>query len=137
MGADLIAYTLVGPPRLRPNKALVKKVLAHAGHVVAAAKQAEADPDFDWDQDKFLKGFDQEVLHEIMDLDPEGTLKDFLSVWEGNARDSTSRDVKLGGKTYRVLTAGDMSWGDEPSGFGYETIRDASRLGILDLLGIE
>jgi hypothetical protein len=137
MGADLIAYTVVGPPKLKPNKALRKKALTRAGHIVAAALQAEKDPDFDWDQDKFLKNFDEQMLPEIASLDPEQTLNDLLSVWEGNARDSTSRVIAFGKKKVRVLTAGEMSWGDEPDGFGYQTLRDSDRLGFFDVLGIE
>ena len=137
MGADLIAYTVVGPPKLKPSKVLRKKALAHAGHVIAAAQQAEKDPDFDWDQDKFLKNFEPEMFSEIASLEAETVLNDLLSVWEGNARDSTSRVIAFGKKKLRVLTAGEMSWGDEPSGWGYQTLRDADRLGLLDVLGIE
>lgn len=137
MGADLIAYTVVGPPKLKPSRVLRKKALANAGHVIAAAQQAEKDPDFDWDQDKFLKNFEPEMFSEIASLEAEQVLSDLLEVWEGGARDSTSRVIAFGKKKLRVLTAGEMSWGDEPEGFGYQTLRDADRLGLLDTLGIK
>jgi len=138
MGADLIAYTVVGPPKLKPSKVLRKKALKRASNIVGAALQSQKDPDFDWDQDKFLKGIQSEDWEAVSTLEPERVLEDLLEIWEGGgARDSTTRVVTIGKQTVRVLTCGDMSWGDEPNGWGYQTLRDADRLGILDALGIK
>ena len=136
MGADLIAYTVYGPTKLKPTKAAIKKALSFAKNVVEAAAQAEKDPDFDWKEDKFIGGFEPEELPDISCLDPKEVLTNVLDLWRGEARDATSRIITVGGKTVRVLTAGDMSWGDEPDGFGYQTLKHAEQLGILKALGI-
>lgn len=139
MGADLIAYTVIGPRKLNPSKALQKKILAHAANVIGAAKQFQKDPDFDWGEDRFIKSFDVEELDEIAVLDAEQVLSDLLALWDGGygIRDATSRTVTIEGKKYLIVTAGERTWGDEPDGTGYCALRDSSRLGMLDLLGVQ
>jgi hypothetical protein len=136
MGADLIAYTVYGPVNLKPSKAVVNKAMTRAKMVLKTVKQAVKDPGFDWDDDKFIGDLVLEDLESIQNLDPKQVLKDLLAVWNGHSRDSTSRTITVGKKTVLVLTAGDMSWGDEPDGFGYQTLKHAEQLGILKALGI-
>lgn len=50
-------------------------------------------------------------------------------------RDTAAREFKIGGKEYTVVCCGDMSWGDEPDGAGYQELKQAFRWGIVQLLG--
>jgi len=50
-------------------------------------------------------------------------------------RDSASRTVKLGGKCWDVVSCGELSWGDEPSGSGYGELKQAFRWGTVQMLG--
>jgi hypothetical protein len=137
MGADLIAYTVVGPVKLKPSKTAIKKALSYANNVVGAARQAGKDADFDWKLgDKFLSRFETEDYAGIASLSPETVLRELISLWKHGSRDSTSRTVTINKKKVMILTAGEASWGDEPGGAGYTTLRDADYLGMLEPLGI-
>ena len=50
-------------------------------------------------------------------------------------RDSASRTVKLGGKTWDIIQAGEMSWGDEPQGTGFQELKLAFRWGVVWMIG--
>lgn len=50
-------------------------------------------------------------------------------------RDSSYRTVKLGKATWMIVTAGEMTWGDEPQGLGYQELKQAYRWGVIPMLG--
>lgn len=141
MGADLITITLVGPVKLKPGKRLTQRILAYAERVVDAAgtiaSAIEHDENWDLVGNKYVGQFDAEDLSAIYVLNPKQVLKDLLNVWEGGPRDVSTREVTLKGTKYRIVVAGDMSWGDLPDGDGFLTLRDADRLGMLDRLGLK
>lgn len=49
-------------------------------------------------------------------------------------RDIATLTQKINGSDVTVFFAGEMSWGDEPDGGGYQLLRALSRLGIGDAL---
>lgn len=65
----------------------------------------------------------------------ESIIEDLFAVWDNGARDSMSRSLP-GDPTQRILACGELSWGDEPDGWGYQTLKKADRAGILDAYGI-
>jgi hypothetical protein len=95
----------------------------------------------------------QEVLEEIMrflgfseqtvdgyETEPlEKFVDSFVGFWNGEeyASDTALRDITLGDRDYRIVFAGEMSWGDEPDGTGYRWMRRAIRTGLTNILGLQ
>jgi len=50
----------------------------------------------------------------------------------GQCRDSNSVQQKINGKFVDIIFAGEMTWGDSPSGTGYHIIELFVRLGFTD-----
>lgn len=138
MGANLVSYMVIGPVKLRAPKALCRKMLKRAEMIVSTANQALKDPGFDWMEDKLIGCFEYEDLNTVACLDPELVLTELMSMWKNNAgfADTNARVANVGKKKLQLLVAGDSSYGDEPDGEGYITLRDADRLGFLKALGI-
>jgi len=74
----------------------------------------------------------------IAGLNPEQVLKDFLDIWHHRerCRDCSYRPLP-GNEKYQVLVAGEMSWGDEPDGWGFQTLKAAGGLGYLKYFGVD
>jgi hypothetical protein len=65
----------------------------------------------------------------------EGIIDNLFALWEGGARDSMSRGLP-GDPSKCILMCGEPSWGDEPEGFGYQTLKMASRAELFEAYGI-
>ena len=71
--------------------------------------------------------------------DPEEFVDEFIHFWdEPCGRDVSCRTfcTKPGGgqKTLvKIVFAGDMSWGDEPEGYGYTTLKTSDMAGLHDI----
>ena len=137
MGADLITYLVTGPVKLKSSKTLRAKILKKAQIIIDAASKAMEDHDFDWQEDKHIGRFEEEDLEALADLDAEQVLANLYELWDGGFRDSSSRVITRYGKRFMVVVAGSETWGDEPDGSGYATLRDSIRLGLLKPLGID
>lgn len=75
---------------------------------------------------EFLVECEEITYPEFLDNDPPyGT----------GYRDSVSRTVRLGGKTWDIISAGELSWGDEPQGKGFQELKLAFRWGVVRMLG--
>ena len=63
-------------------------------------------------------------------------VKEFATAWnEGHFRDLSFRiDPEKPGR--KVVVAGELSWGDEPDGLGYQMLKKAFGLGIAQRLGV-
>ncbi|MEK6883205.1 MAG: hypothetical protein AABY22_26500, partial [Nanoarchaeota archaeon] len=72
---------------------------------------------------------------EIENLDAAQVVDDLLAVWEGNYRDVTSR-LDPDDEEQKIVVAGEMSWGDEPQGGGYQALKYADQTGVLKVFGI-
>lgn len=49
--------------------------------------------------------------------------------------DSASRTVRLGGKCWDIVSAGELSWSGEPQGKGFQELKLAFRWGVVRMLG--
>lgn len=157
MSADLLGYLVKGPRNLDVNKladaiALVK---ARQVEIRAALKKMGLDdteePEAiagrvavtmevdDLLQDllpEFERGLDESDLLAMADQEAEVLVDGLYAFWESGSRDSASR-LDPDDENVALVFAGEMSWGDEPGGSGYETLRDTGRFpGLHDLLGI-
>lgn len=74
----------------------------------------------------------------IAGLDPERVLNDFLDIWhhKEHPRDFSSRPLP-GNEKYQVVVAGEMSSGDEPDGWGFQTLKAAGGLGYMKYFGVD
>jgi hypothetical protein len=71
----------------------------------------------------------QDMIDEIVSLIPMG--RKFLDdiVFEG--RDLSVREIKILGRRYLMIFGGDSTWGDEPEGLAYTTLKDLDKLNLL------
>ena len=153
MGADLIVNIAFGPDKvtLTDEKRdeilkLAKEFVAAAKHAVCAPEDGECDRGSGYiyeeniteDDKKYIESVDVDDLEIASQLDPEKVLNEFLTLWnESGNRDSASRTVMVGDQRFQIITAGDTTWGDEPEGLDYLTIKNARVLGIPCRLGIQ
>lgn len=160
MGADFIGFILVGPKQIRMTEKQLRPAYEQARAVYEFAVKCQEpgfDPEAEIKKDKRLKHLPEWVTddyaEELQDLAaefdaehpmlaPVKAVKTAIDVWNSGARDSQSRllsfdhlltKLKHG---FKILVAGDMSWGDEPDGYGYQTMRKADKLGVLPFLKI-
>lgn len=156
MGADLIGFLVKGPSNITDKRQEAVDFLKNRNNVVrdyidALGKLNEDDAvDYNefFNKDEAILDFLEwrtfdgtheetaELLNELVCQNPEKTVDDFIQFWENGARDATSR-IDPDDKTKVIVFAGEMSYGDEPNGYGYETIRDATYLGLLNFFGIK
>ena len=159
MGADLLGFMVRGPKTL--NIALVepavedltsrKAVLEIAYTSFRDAADAAAQHDDGEDPlmeelydllERLFPEFEvsffgmehMDAIETIIAMSAIELVDNLLYLWAtGSARDCTYRDFE----EQRVMFCGEMSWGDEPDGHGYETLKHAQQLGLLGALGIE
>ena len=64
-------------------------------------------------------------------------IQEFADGWnKGCFRDMAARQDP-DNPARQIVVAGDMSWGDEPDGLGYQLLKKAFGLGIAQLLGVQ
>jgi hypothetical protein len=138
MGADLISWILIGPEKVKLSPGKRKNLLNSCKEIVFAAKMSASGRTLSKKQEKLLEPLDDEYNVEYAaDLEPVKVLDAFLDLWtRAGYRDTSTRAVTLHGEDYQILVAGDTTWGDEPEGGGYQTIKNAGMLGIPYKLGI-
>ena len=107
-------FTSLEEIRSHPEyRSMVQRVLADCGHEV--------------ESDHVFTGTPQDLAKQI---------QEFVAGWnDGQFRDLSYRDdpEKPGRK---VVVAGELSWGDEPDGRGYQMLKKAFGLGIAERLGV-
>lgn len=140
MSSHLSSMIVVGPLKLKLNKAMVAKVIKVAQQVQESFRKAlEGEPDRnDSDQahahDEYLS---RDELEDLIAIKPESALKDLVAVWNyAEEPDVNARDARIKGTKFRIVVAGDTSYGDEPQGDGYRVLLAAERLGMFPLLGL-
>ena len=86
-----------------------------------------ADCDHEVESDHVFAGTPEELAKEV---------QEFVAGWnDGCFRDLAFRiDPEKPGR--KVVVAGELSWGDEPDGRGYQMLKKAFGLGIAQLLGV-
>lgn len=165
MGADLIVFLAKGPTKFGGNqikkaRKRAEEIIKFAGKVCELLQQSNANgdgsPPLTDEEEKFLedalrnpllRGFNsQEQYDNISDCEDKleemaaATAKDevekFATWWEcGGARDTSSR-LDPDDKKQQIVVCGDMSWGDSPQGYGYQTFRYAEWYDIPNSLGV-
>lgn len=152
MGADFIGYLVVGPGELDPGArkgavdqargmlAYVKAV--HGLKTLKARDRArEKYAPFTRHLDHSNTRLDEDIAF-LVGLRAAEIVDDVYGVWAGAGRDNMTRVLShMHGhrlkKPMRIVAAGDMSWGDEPQGYAYQTLKAAEWLGLFPILGLE
>lgn len=67
---------------------------------------------------------------------PTCFLKGFLDFWNRDAPRDTVKRSDPDDPKQQIVVAGEMSWGDEPGGYGYQMLKAADYLQLMPLLGI-
>jgi hypothetical protein len=156
MGADLITYMLVGPNKLVDDPKKREKAILHASRMIAAVTAWQTLHNEHWNNGEVegeieipatlireLKHFGinpttcdiEDYNSGVVGVDATEAVDELIELWNGVGH---YRDVSTRGyRTRQILVAGDMSWGDEPSGRGYQTCKQSERLGLLRFYGIE
>lgn len=155
MGADFISYCVFGPKKLSTSKTVLKKAEKVVKEYVALACELDelVKRGCDSSQGRLERDEADEEVRSLMDKHgiecvedvrwacnyrstPTQFLDEFFDVWNNYSRDSAGRDVP-GRPKQKVWYAGDMSWGDEPDGYGYQTMKKADMCGLLPIFGLE
>lgn len=63
-------------------------------------------------------------------------LKGFLDFWNRDTPRDTVKRTDPDDPEQQIVVAGEMSWGDEPGGYGYQMLKAADYLQLMPLLGI-
>lgn len=137
MGADLLAYVLVGPRNL--DKGLGDSAVSAAQERIDlcikwAGEEKEGMPKEVNEQFNAWELWDDWDVDDVASLDAEESVKEFMELWNGNYRDAASREDP-NDPTRQITVAGEMSWGDEPEG-AYQICKNAVRLGVTDVFEV-
>lgn len=143
MGAEQIGYLLIGPKELSEEaiEKAHKRDFEVANLITAYWRQLEDEEQNNTTLPSLLShlysAFDHPCeLERWEDMDVESVRKivdDFVSFWhDPQYRDTHYRYFA----DQQILFAGGMSWGDEPDGGGYSTIKEACVFDIPKTLGI-
>lgn len=147
MGADLIGCLLKGPYELPEEKRAEAILCAKATMLILrqaaqdyaaekpfAAEAAELLEEYQIDPDYELDGYD--VDDKSIEFMATTAVEDLYNVWnKNNARDMHCR-TDPDDMNQLLFFCGDMSWGDSPQGYAYETIIEAGKLGLLKFFNI-
>jgi hypothetical protein len=78
----------------------------------------------------------RDAIVELAEASPGDEVGKFASWWYEPSRRARDSVARVFGQE-QVVFCGDMSWGDEPEGFGYGTFKRAELFGIPAALGVE
>lgn len=148
MGADLIGYMCIGPKRI--TAAQKKAATKRAWEIFQALRAWYGDDDGEGKRQEILDGLELGGIDETYQLESlefhranftvadrihiEATVAEIVQFWnDPDSFDSVCRDIS---DTEKVVFCGEMSWGDEPEGHGYQLLKMAHVLEILEQLGI-
>lgn len=113
MGCDLITYMVVGKPKIKKTKAQVAAYWKKHQEFLKLDESTEeiAVPN------EYKEGFESSA--EFAEF-----VKEFVKFWNfPGARDTNARTFGKGKSKRQIVVSGDMSWGDEPDGYGYQLFR--------------
>jgi hypothetical protein len=81
---------------------------------------------------------DQEELKDLIDsfIEYIPEARKFINASETNfgGEDTSYRTYTILGRNFYSVFAGEMSWGDEPDGEGYQLLKNLDRVGVLSLI---
>jgi hypothetical protein len=139
MGADLIGYFLHAPKNW---KRILDKQADKITKMIGWIRAPESEMPEAMLEDLEKAGVD--LKYGYTDIDQQLLAQSIMDDLElaqqfsfnngGSPRDMITGEVMVGGKKVLFACAGEMSWGDEPEGQGYQELRAIWRLGIGNLL---
>lgn len=140
MGMDLIGFLVVGPAHLEEGKREeAKRHLQDLREKVESVQANLGEEDYPEDYPDFLPKFSGDLETDWDDLqdalENKSLVEDLFAVWEDGARDAACR-IHPGDESQAILFAGEGSWGQEPEGWGYTTLKHAYYLGLWEIVGI-
>lgn len=139
MGADLIGYWAIVP--VVGTDAFVKSELKAIKKILCGDKGIEEITDGDFKlEDEVVEQLKRRGIEDSQDMPSPleylqavvgymEALKDFTAT-DFPYRDGTFAEMTVNGVKVRTLFAGEMSWGDEPDGSGYQVLKALGELGI-------
>lgn len=130
MGADLLGYTIVRP--LRGSTKIAEKHIAKIKTVLSSTKLTDAQKMKSLGKLSVELNYSHDV-ESMSDAEYIETIKDLVEsvkLGDEGGRDLSTRWALIGGRKIEILFAGDMSWGDEPDGHGYNILKTYDQLGI-------
>jgi hypothetical protein len=149
MGQELIGYLVKGPYELPEEKK--EEAIAHAMRLIRKLRtEYEAyleDPNYLFSEEtqayisRYSIDFEMELEQFDMDdatIEGEATeaVTDLYNIWNGNnARDCYCR-TDPDDRSQVLFFCGDATWGDDPDGYAYQTIKECRRYGILEFFNI-
>lgn len=135
MGAEQVGFIVVGPVKIP------------AGRIKAAAKACSVQrrkllklvapdaPRYER-RDAVLSETGEDFNPADIPENPEQDIRAFVDWWNsGGSRDTCSRQDPDNSRQ-KIVYAGEMSWGDEPQGYGYQMLKKAFAWGVAEALGI-
>jgi hypothetical protein len=135
MGAEQVGYLVKGPDKIsaRMIEAAVRRCLDRrrmrldqAGEGATSGQRA----------DTALAETGEEFDPADIPENPEPVIRDFVAWWRGlDGRDTCCR-TDPDDPRQKLVFAGEMSWGDEPQGQGYQMLKRAFDWGFAEALGI-
>jgi len=137
MGAELIGYMLYGPREISDGqKDLAYSRALKTSNLIKFWLEYEGDKPDGLDHLEQDESWEVEYFADLSFDDAKKTVDTFIEFWNNpyslGFYDVITRIIE----NYRVVFAGDSTWGDEPNGGGYDLINEARMLGILEPLGI-
>lgn len=135
MGADLIGYVVKGPVKMQARriKAAVRACLRQRKTLMGdAGKGATRSERMDAAQSATGEYFDPQDIP----VSPAKDIRAFVDWWVTlDSRDTCSR-TDPDDPRQKLVYAGEMSWGDEPEGTGYQMLKRAFAWGFAETLGV-
>jgi len=152
MGADLLGYQTMFPQEL--TKEEKKKLNKHLDEIESLLKTPNLPKlitEEDSSEGKYLSKLNETVPSLPNEIEMEGyhddeeelkflietytdlipDAREFLDNLHIDGRDVSDRYYNILGRKYVSVFAGDMSWGDEPEGGGYEQLKNLEKLNLL------
>jgi hypothetical protein len=126
MGADYIGYIVVGPNRPFTEEEIERAVESYR-HVEPEKVCTECEERV---VDGVCEGCGADFPAPDMSIDE---LRAYLAEWPINYRDVGCRSYK----ERTIICAGDRTWGDRPTGAGYEWCQCVMSWGLGEALGLE
>jgi len=155
MGADFISYVVVGPYKLSRSKTVMARAKRQMTSFVELAKKlSDLEAKSEGSVNDLERVSARDALCKLVEEMPHGMepcdvtwatsykdnpmklVEELLDVWHNASRDSTFRTFPRN-KRKKIWVAGEMSWGDEPDGYGYQTMKRADLAGLHEIFGLE
>ena len=135
MGAEQVGYLVKGPIRIPAGK-IKAAVAACKRQRQALLKDAGEGATRGERSDAALSATGEFFDPEDIPKNPSSAIRAFVAWWHcTEGRDTCSR-VDTDDPRQKLVYAGEMSWGDEPEGHGYQMLKRAFAWGFAEALGI-